>query len=564
MRVAQVGKRFKAFTQYEERHIPKSVGAKWDPDERCWLMARRQVLELLQQDSLQSLGIQWDGELNAMREELTSLPARMKCSLLLANAEDSEYPVKVAPGQIIRPYQRVAVAFLDLHNGRVLMADEMGTGKTVQILAWLNGRPELNRIVVVCKAIGKPHWQRMINRWVEDSPITKIVQGSDSQEWIKLSKGQAGRAFLIINYDVLSRYAKLIHEKYEPDCVILDEAHFIKNHAALRTKAALKISCGVDSIICATGTPIYNRPLDIWKIIHLLDPVTFPDKMGFLEKYFNYDVNGFGIDFRHATLKEECALDLNNLLKSTCMIRRLKKDIMKDLPPKVRTLMEVDADSGTGAVRKAEEKLAEAVRKKYGQRKVTPKMLLAAMRSPGQAGNMFEWMHLVGQAKKVAAGDFIEELLEEMEDGKIVAFVKHHDVTDYLMARFAGKVTGIDGRTPQDKRDGILQEFDTDPTTRLFVGSIDACGDTISLTAASTVVFVEQHYTPMIMTQAEDRCHRDGQKDSVNVYTLVLNNSLDVVVGKELIRKQEQADSMLDGQPVPDDDVDIDVFEKEN
>jgi len=324
-----------------------------------------------------------------------------------------------------------------------------------------------------------------------------------------------------------------------------------KNHSARRTGAALSICRDAASVICATGTPIYNRPIDIWKLIHLIDPVTFPEKMAFLRNYF--DMEGaqgfFGLDLTHIKVKEPELLHID--LISSCMIRRLKSQVLTDLPPKVRSIIQLETDAHNRTkVRQAEKEIEKVlVAAKIIGKKHTAKDILDNMSAPCAQGNVFAYMKMLGEAKAPAAVEFIQDALEETV-GKVVVFTRHHIVTDTLVKAFPGALV-IDGRTPQDTdtrtpRNDRIAAFQNDPSKRLFIGSIDAAGDTITLTAANTVIFVEQYYTPFIMTQAEDRCHRIGQNNSVTVYTLVLDDSLDVTIGRSLIQKQEEADKILD------------------
>ena len=228
----------------------------------------------------------------------------------------------------LRPFQKQAVSFIESQQGRALIADQMGLGKTIEALAWIQLHPELRPVVIVCPASVKLNWAKETKKWLSN-PKIQVISGR------KNGYSLTGN-IIIINYDIVPSWVNAI-KTLIPRIIILDEAHYIKNSKAKRTRAIKQICKGVSHILTLTGTPIVNRPIEMFNAINLVAPKIFPSLWKYAHRYCNARHNGFGWDFNGASNTQE----LHEKLTKTVMIRRLKKDVLKELPEKQRTVVPI-------------------------------------------------------------------------------------------------------------------------------------------------------------------------------------------------------------------------------
>jgi SWI/SNF-related matrix-associated actin-dependent regulator 1 of chromatin subfamily A len=251
--------------------------------------------------------------------------------------------------------------------------------------------------------------------------------------------------------------------------------------------------------------------------------------------------------------------ELQERLRSTIMVRRLKKDVLTELPPKRRQVVLLPTDGAAKAVAaeaKAwamhEERLAtlrsEADYAHASGDTVAYKAAVEALKAAGRTG----FDEIAKERRNVAIAK-LPKVIEHIEDafeqgiGKIVLFGHHHDVCNGITAHFGAAAVKLTGEVTSNKdRQEAVDRFQNDPTVKLFVGSIGAAGVGHTLTAASTVIFAELDWVPANVNQAEDRCHRIGQNDQVLIQHLVLNGSLDARMATLLVEKQDIADKALD------------------
>ncbi len=418
---------------------------------------------------------------------------------------------------------------LNTYSG-VLNADEMGLGKTVQALLALNRTP-VTRVLIVCPASLKLNWLREHQVWNTTDRQPAIAYGNR----LPLDVGT-----IIINYDILGRHFKPLLE-WEPQIIVFDEAHYLKNPKTQRTQAALALPA--IRRLFLTGTPIVNRPMELWPILNAIDEGRFKSQHHFGMRHcgaFQMSVKtkrGVRKVWNYSGASR--LSELHQLIKPW-VVRRLKKDVLKDLPPKTRQIIEL---SGSAELVSAEAKAWEKVCDEHGYEAAVHQIEAGA----GPAfTDMSRVRKLLAMAKVKPAVEHIKNVLESAD--KIVVFAHHIDVVDELEDKLSDfKPVVITGATPSKARQAEVDAFQTDPDCRVFIGNIKAAGVGLTLTAASTVVFVELDWTPGNMTQAEDRCHRIGQTDNVLVQHLVLSGSLDANMAQKLIVKQKTADAVVDG-----------------
>jgi SNF2 family DNA or RNA helicase len=446
-----------------------------------------------------------------------------------SRATDAIVDVPAPAGLSYLPYQRAGISYM-MGRQASLLADEMGLGKTIQAIGLINADPTVFRVLVICPASLKLNWQRELRRWLTRPLSVEVANGSFPISDV-----------VVINYDVLAKHREAIDD-VAWDLLIVDECHFLKNPDAKRTQQVLgKVDRRAKRVAVApirsrrrvfmTGTPIVNRPVELWPIVQSLDPAGLGRSFfGYAKRYCAAHEGRYGWDFTGSSNLDE----LQRRLRATFMVRRLKEEVLTDLPPKRRQIVVLPTDEASA-------RLIEAERAAYER---WEEALSTSSAATAEFSEMSRLRHETGLAKVAVAVEFLREALDE--GGKIVAFAHHRDVISALAAEFGEAAVAMTGETPIAERQAAVDRFQTDPKCRLFVGSIQAAGVGITLTAAQHVVFVELDWVPGNVTQAEDRCHRIGQRGSVLVQHLVFDGSLDMRMGEVILSKQEVIAAALD------------------
>jgi SWI/SNF-related matrix-associated actin-dependent regulator 1 of chromatin subfamily A len=426
-------------------------------------------------------------------------------------------------GLSLYEFQKQGLTELVRLDGRALLADEMGLGKTIQAIAYMALNLDQRGAIVVVPASLKLNWEREIKKWMPREKI-QVVFGCGKQ---------LTGDIIIINYDILGKYTDAIRA-YNPALIILDECHMVKNLKAKRTKAVRDICKGVKHIIALSGTPIVNRPIEFYSTLSLLAPQMFNSYYRFAQEFCSPETNRFGTTYKGSSNTEK----LNEILKKSFMIRRLKKDVLKDLPPKVRTVVPIDIEN-RAEYNEAEEDLI-AWLESIGE---DEKAERAARAEAIVKTNALK--QLVAKGKMSAACEWIENFIQEE---KLVVFCIHHATIDLLMERFGDRAVKLDGRDKPEDRQRAVDEFQGNEDVRLFVGNIKAAGTGITLHAASATAFVEMGWTSSDHDQAEDRVHRIGQmSDSVNAYYLLGADTIEEEIAGLIDKKRTVLDAVLDG-----------------
>lgn len=468
-----------------------------------------------------------------------------------SRAQDAEIAIPVPDGMMLMPFQRAGVAYALAREGS-LIGDEMGLGKTVQAIAFAN-TVGAKRILVVAPASLLLNWRNEIARWqVNDLPVHIIRPGTTLNPAVK--------GWVVVNYDIVSRYeAQLKSESW--DVAIYDECQYLKTRSAKRTLVLLGGGRGEDKKepvpakrkLLLTGTPIMNRPAELYPSLHYLDPKRWATWTGFAKRYCQGGMGRFGYDASGASNLDE----LNMRLRETVMVRRLKADVLTELPAKRRQIvtLELDGAEAQEIVRLENEVFerteAELAAATYEMQKAEAEGDESAYNSAvaklkAAQGIAFAEMSRVRHETAVAKLPAVIEHLKSIES-KCIVFAHHHDVIRGLIEALADKgVVSITGETPNEKRQPIVEKFQGDSGTQFFVGNIKAAGVGLTLTASSHVVFAELDWTPAAVSQAEDRAHRIGQRESVLVQHLVIDGSLDAKMAKTIIAKQKIIDQALD------------------
>lgn len=432
------------------------------------------------------------------------------------------------------PYQKDGVQFIFNKNGRALLADDMGIGKTFQAIAYFEFVKKFP-VLIVCPATLKLNWESEIIKWTKLNNIYIVNGRSDT---IPLRSN-----IMIINYDIIQNYIEQI-KNLNIKIMICDESHFLKSPKTKRTKAIKKIGKNIKQIIALTGTPILNKPIEIFTTLNLLRPDLFNSFFRFANRYCDPKYNGFGTTYNGATNIEE----LHEILTKEVMIRRLKKDVLKDLPEKLISIIPLEIDN-KNEYKKAENDFSSWLLEK--EKKVVKVEALTRIEKLKQ-------LAVEGKLKQVE--DWISNVLEE--SNKLVIMCTHHFTIDYLIEKFKGISVKLDGRNSQKEKNESVKKFQEDEKIKLFIGNIKAAGVGITLTAADKLAFIELGWNPSEHDQASDRIHRIGQKNSCNIYYIIAKNTIEEDIITLIDKKRKIVDAIHDGKITEDDNLLNKLLEK--
>lgn len=529
---------------------PKAAGFRWDPTNKVWWTNDIAKAILLA-----------DYASGAVKDELAEFIKERERAFEASSATDADIDLPIPEGLEYLPFQKAGIAY-GIQQPNILLADEMGLGKTIQAIGIINADPTIERALIIVPATLRTNWKRELEKWLVRPTTIGIASGKD---WPDTD-------IVIINYDILKNHLDAMRAQ-EWDILICDEAHALKNPKAQRTQYVLgkwhkDPAKRIPAIptrrkVFITGTPILNRPIELYPLIKALDPITWGNWRNYVTRYCDGHQTRWGWDVSGASNLDE----LQEKLRSTIMVRRLKADVLADLPPKRRQIMALPQNGAAPAVaseweimRRNEDMLEElraAVElAKASEDEADYKAAVENLRDGARRAfeDISKARHETALAKLPAVKAHLHELLETGE--KVVVFAHHLDVLHALAEEFGDAAVMLVGATSQDDRQLAVDRFQSDPQVKLFIGSLKAAGVGITLTSSSTVVFAELDWTPAMMTQAEDRCHRIGQANSVLVQHLVLDGSIDAAMAQTLVEKQEIIDKALDDD-IPEKEIPV-------
>jgi SWI/SNF-related matrix-associated actin-dependent regulator of chromatin subfamily A-like protein 1 len=422
------------------------------------------------------------------------------------------------------PYQVEGAKFLATVK-RGLLADEMGLGKSAQAIAACD-ELRAQRVLVICPASLTQNWRREFLRF---QSISRYVA-----EPHRVTGGN-GPLVNVTSYDRAARDPEGL-AIVDWDVLILDEAHYLKNHKAKRTKAIFGEKCDGEGglvsraahVFCLTGTPTPNNPSELWSMLRAVMPAAIErpmknDKLKpmaywpFVEKFCVTQDTGFGIKI----IKGKNLPELKARI-APFILRRKKEEVLKDLPPIRFDTLALEGKfprEAAGELRM----IAEALEKEG----------VAGLKAIGS--HVAQLRRLTGMAKVSAAAEWVRDFLEG-GDGKLVCFAHHKDVIGYLAEAFPEAVV-VTGDAAPATRQAAVDSFQNNPKVRLFLGNIQAAGVGLTLTAASDALFVESSWTPSENQQAAMRIHRIGQRNACLVRFAMLAGSIDEDIQRAVMRK---------------------------
>jgi SWI/SNF-related matrix-associated actin-dependent regulator 1 of chromatin subfamily A len=414
----------------------------------------------------------------------------------------------------LKPFQEIGKAFITSRKVSYI-ADDMGLGKSAQAIAAMK-EIKADKTIIMCPANVKYNWVKELRQWSFNKSVFVVRSKKD--------KIPASASVLIISYSMLPNATQTLLKQValwsgnSIDMVVFDEAHNLKEPTTKKTKLCLNKDSFIHKaryITCLSGTPVLNRPIELYPVIRAL----CPDILGkhqtweaFGKYYCAGYRDGFGWVFTGASNLPELSSKLSGF-----MLRRMKSEVAHELPAVTPIEHIVDVD----------------------------------IRFPDDTPLATE-RRLTGIQKLDASLEIIEDTIEQT--GKVVLFAYHREVLDTLAERLAkyNPVSVVGGLTPEVKN-AAVNRFMVDDTCKVFIGQLTAAGQGIDglQRVCSHIMFVEFDWSPGIMDQARDRLNRMGQEDPVFVHYIIVRNSLEEAILKQLKIKQANIDTILFGKDTP-------------
>ena len=427
-------------------------------------------------------------------------------------------------------HQKEAVQKL-VENKKFILADDMGLGKTTStIIAALEANSK--KVLIICPATLKINWKREIENY------------SDKSIYIAEGKNFSTDAdFVIINYDIIKNFhdpkkkddSEILKSNF--DLVIVDEAHYIKNGQAQRTKLINDLVKTVDRLWLLTGTPMTSRPMDYFNLLSLVDSPVSKNWMAYAIRYCQgYQFNVGGRKIWNIT----GASNLEELRERTAgtILRRLKENVL-DLPDKIITPVYLRLKS-----KNYEEVMGEYY-DWYDKNPDESKSLTV------QFSKLTKVRQIIADEKISQTIEIAENIIEQ--DKKVIIFCNFTDSLNKIIEHFGKSAVKLDGSMSKPERQRSVDEFQDNPKVKVFVGNIKAAGVGITLTSAEAVIMNDLSFLPSDHAQAEDRAYRYGQKNNVLVYYPIFENTIEGVIYDILNnKKQVIATVMGDNQTTTD------------
>lgn len=413
-------------------------------------------------------------------------------------------------------HQKEAIQKL-VENKKFILADDMGLGKTTStIIAALEAGTK--KVLIICPATLKINWKREIENYSDKSVY--IAEGKNFS---------TEHDFVIINYDIIKNFhetkknGKSLIEDANFDLVIVDEAHYIKNAQAQRTKLINDLVKKVDRLWLLTGTPMTSRPIDYYNLLSLVDSPVAKNWMAYVIRYCA------GYQFKAGFRKVWNVMGSSNLEElrdrtSATILRRLKENVL-DLPDKIITPVYLKLKS------KEYEEVMGDYYDWYDKNPEESKSLTV------QFTKLTKVRQIIANEKINQTIELAENIIEQ--DKKVIIFCNFTESLNRIVEHFGKTAVRLDGSMSKPERQFSVDQFQENDKVKVFVGNIRAAGVGITLTAAESVIFNDLSFLPSDHAQAEDRAYRYGQKNNVLVYYPLFENTIEGIIYDILNNKKQ-------------------------
>lgn len=429
----------------------------------------------------------------------------------------------------IRQFQIEAIEWIEEKDGTGLLCFPMGSGKCLISLAY--AIKNNLKTLIVCPNSIKFVWLDEIEKWSDKN--STMLSAKDKE--LDFSKD-----FTIINYDIVKKFLPQL-KKQKFDFIILDESHFIKSTKAQRSKAVKKLN--IPRRLLLTGTPITNKPLDIWNQLNYINKRTWNNWLTFRDTYIKgYYHPHFTYFIETGTKNIE---ELSKKIKPF-VFRKRKEEILSELPPKIYNKMTLSID---GEHLKKYDLAIDNFRKFLLQyTELNQSEINRRLR--GEAFSKVQTLKQICTRHRVETKiikSLSENILENNPDDKIVIFSQYRGVVKDLHEQIPNSVM-VHGEMDILARNTAVNEFQNHEEVKVFIGTVQTSGVGITLTKSSNVIFADLMWSPSDQEQAIDRCHRIGTVKAVNIFYVLSKGTIDETIYNLLQNKQATIDQIIDGQ----------------
>lgn len=519
--------RFMVRVDYEEEFIKKFrnyEGRQYDPVKKTWsfpLKEFERFMADMKELKKQNFDISFDKNIpQSLTKKLLEYNNIHNVKIDLSERLESDFYNK------LYPYQREGIIFGIKRDGKLLIADDMGLGKTIQAIGLAKWFRDDWPLIIICPSSLRYQWKVKILEYspdINEKDIFVVTTSKDLLPCVPIT---------ITSYDLMVRMKDRLtigaNRFYR--MIIMDESHYIKTDESQRTMVAREIARSCQRIILLSGTPALSRPIELFPQINLIARDIFPCKHSFGVRYCNAKQRTFFANGRPKTVWDYKGADnldeLRIILENTIMIRRLKNNVLSELPTKRREMFSLPMDH-LSALERAQLNSYMVMMKKskiYNDKRHI----------------IMECFQKSAEKKITAVMKYLAELLEK--DIKLICFC-HHMVmmngVEQMLRKKRVNFIRIDGSTPAKDRQEACNVFQSEAKYKVALLSLTACATGLNLTAASMVIFTELFWTPGILAQAEDRAHRIGQSNAVRVIYLVAKGTIDEKLWPLLCKKLE-------------------------
>lgn len=483
--------------------------------------------------------------------------------------EDNDFEVPESLDKVLREYQKrgfLWIKTLNYNGFGGILADDMGLGKTLQVIAFLlseflerevnvmeneaglgtntveatarqHEKKQRNALIVAPASLVY-NWSNEIQRFAPKL-MTRMVTGTAAERKKILAKA-GNEDVLLTSYDLLKRDISE-YEEYKFRCEIIDEAQYIKNANTQAAKAVKKVQA--DFRLALTGTPVENRLSELWSIFDYLMP-------GFLYSYKKFREE---VEVPVVQNSDEDAMKRLQKMIRPFVLRRLKKEVLTDLPDKLEENMFVQLTGEQQKLYDAHVKrmmlmLDKQSEEEFKTSKITILAELTKLRQICCDPSLVFVDYKADSAKVDMCLNMIRNAVESGH--KILLFSQFTTMLDHLAKRLEEEKISyymLTGSTSKEKRAQMVENFNEDET-QVFCISLKAGGTGLNLTAADIVIHFDPWWNLAVQNQATDRAHRIGQKNVVNVYKLIVKDTIEENIMKLQEKKRELADQILEGE----------------
>lgn len=435
---------------------------------------------------------------------------------------------------VLMPFQVEGVRQIHKFNGRALIADDTGLGKTIQTIAWWHSNPSVSPIIVACEAIAKNNWYREIMK--HSKSRVYVLEGEKPNKFLIQSKPKV----VIINYEILQYWAQALR-KLKAKLVVLDEIDRAKNPKSITAQACTYLCKGVPHVIGTSANPIENGlPIELWTALSIIRPDRWRSFPSFARRYCKPKKYRGRWQYRGAENLDH----LYRRMKKYLLIRRTK-EVLPGLPEMTRDIRVVKLNN-------YEEYEQEEIKfKKWLKSQVRRgNVYKGKLKKDAKLQALNEMLHMKIKAATLKLPQVIkaiDKLMEEYPDEKVIISAIHKKVISKLRKHFEGSCVVLDGSTPKSQRQVNIDKFTKHPKIKVMIAQMKSGGRSWNGQAGSILCTVELDYKPTSHSQFEGRGWRHGQKKDVKSIWFVAKGTIEERILKMNQDKHERNNAVLDG-----------------